>query len=460
MMAYDVKIWCVKLASPFSLGDLCQGMVMLLNFRRFLLALFVAALMVPHAAEAARHKKSRAARQPPDRFAEIVIDANTGYVFSEKNADKRLYPASLSKMMTLYLTFEALDEGSLKKNQRLSVSRRASRQEPSSLGLSEGETIRTEDCIMAVTTKSANDCAVVLAEAVGGSEPYFGSLMTAKAQQLGMRNTHFVNASGLFNSMQYSSARDMAILAQALIRDHPRHYHYFGLRAFSYKGDTFLNHNKLMNSYRGMDGLKTGYVYASGYNLAASAVRNGTRLIGVVFGGRTAVSRNNAMAQLLNQAFNEVNSGPRVAATRTQQVQLPGTATPSPRPVLAENDTARLNPAAGLHIDQGDTSDTGIPVAALQPQLLNTTPLAEQSQPGGAWAIQVGAFSSHSASRKALMFARSNLNGVIPTATDSIAPLMTQRGMIYRARLSGLGRDTATAACRVLKGHCLVLAVE
>lgn len=440
---------------------------MLLNLRRFFLISLIAALLIPaHSAQAARHKK-HTSRPVVDRFAEIVIDANTGYVFSEKNADKRLYPASLTKMMTLYLTFDALERGTLSKNQRLTVSKHASRQEPSSLALAEGETIRVEDCILGVATKSANDCAVVLAEGIGGSEPRFAAIMTAKARQLGMRNTNFVNASGLFNPLQYSSARDMAILSQALLQDHPRYYRYFSTASFTYHGETHLNHNKLMATYRGMDGLKTGYVYASGYNLAASAVRNNTRLIGVIFGGRTAMSRNKAMAQLLDQAFEDSRGAPRVAAARTQQVQLAAMGTPTARPPVDEEaPEAGAQPlsAPGLTVDQGDTdiNEPATPVASaptalFQPQLINTTPIAAQ---GGAWAIQIGAFASQDASARALQTARMTLSGAVEGGIDSIAPLMTPRGMIYRARLSGFGRDNATAACRILKGSCLVLAVE
>ena len=456
--------------------------------QRFLVVLLATALLVPAfsitPADAARHKR-HVVHPQQDRFAEIVIEANTGYVLSERNPDKRLYPASLTKMMTLYLTFDALEQGRLSKNQRLPVSKHASLQEPSSLGLSQGETVRVEDCVLGIATKSANDCAVVLAEAIGGTEEHFAALMTAKARQLGMNGTHFLNASGLFRQGHYSTVRDMSTLAQALVRDHPRYYHVFSTETFTYKGETFPNHNKLMSSYRGMDGLKTGYVYASGYNLAASAVRNGTRLIGVIFGGQTAKSRNNAMAHLLDQSFARVSNA-RVASSLNTQQQAQKPVVPAHRPIVAPDttpevvaDNSSANAAApaapqfssmGLVVDQGDTDingedatrkdSTNSLVLAMQPQPVNPAPIVQTVSPAnGNWAIQIGAFSSHDAGEQALQVAKAALQGVINGA-DSIAPLMTPHGMIYRARLSGLARTGATQACRILKGNCVVLAVE
>ena len=470
---------------------------MFLNLRRFIVASLAVALLIPAlgitTADAARHHRKHIVHHQEDRFAEIVLEASTGYVLSERNADKRLYPASLTKMMTLYMAFDALEDGTLSKNQRLTVSRHASAQEPSSLGLSPGDTIRVEDAILSIATKSANDSAVVLAEALGGSEEHFARMMTEKASDLGMTGSHFLDASGLFRPGHYSTARDMAILSRALILNHPRYYHYFSTESFTYNGQVMPNHNHLMSSYRGMDGLKTGYVYASGYNLAASAVRNGTRLIGVIFGGRTAKSRNNAMAQLLNQSFASIGSirlAPNApAAQRPQERAAPervAQARPAPaaRPALpaqrpytpidihqsqAVADNTPL-PAAGpqfnamgLVVEQGDTALTAEdsiknnPLPPLQPQPINTTPIART--PNGNWAIQIGAFATHDTGAQALQAAKAALHGTV-SGIDSIAPLMTQQGMVYRARLSGLSRSGAQQACGILKGNCLILTVE
>jgi D-alanyl-D-alanine carboxypeptidase len=287
----------------------------------------------------------------------------------------------------------------------------------------------------------------------------------------------------------------MATLAQALLRDHAEHYHYFNTRAFTYAGNTYMNHNKLMGSYRGMDGLKTGYVYASGYNLAASAVRDGTRLIGVVFGGKTARSRNDAMEKLLDQSFTRI-SNVRVADLSVPKRKTSPSLAPVPArkpdiPAVAEvasldgafmpSAPALQFNAMGLVVEQGDT-DIGeegtVPAknfikAEFQPRPLNTTSMGSYPQKqaaavetaglsaAGNWAIQVGAYASHDAGMKAL----ERVKDILPRLSshagrDAIAPLMTNRGMIYRARLSGLARNDAAQACRILKGNCLILSVE
>lgn len=419
-----------------------------------LLAVFLVASLGISTAEAARKKKN-ASRAQPDRFAAIVIEASTGYVLSARNADKRLYPASLTKMMTLYLAFDAIEKGHLHRNQRIPVSRRAARQEPSSLGLEAGDDIRVENAILGLVTKSANDAAVAIAEAVSGSEEQFARAMTVKARQLGMNNTRFMNASGLFNRNQYSTARDMATLSRALIRDHEKHYHYFSTDTFTYGDYTYVNHNKLMNSYQGMDGIKTGYVYASGYNLAASAVRNNTRLIGVIFGGQTARSRNQAMAKLLNQSF------VRVGDIRVAELIGKGARPPVPvrRPAemetIAEVASADVDKAGVAELDQGD--------ANMNEDFSRATTRATQvasAAGGGNWAIQIGAFSSRDASLQALETARASLQRVLASAEAVTAPLMTSRGLVYRARLSGLDRTAADQACNALKGACLILTAE
>ncbi len=448
-----------------------------------------------HVARAARHHHGPAAPEP-DRYSSIVIDANTGYVLSEKDADARRYPASLSKMMTLYLVFEALENGTATKNQRLPISANAQYQEPSKLGLQEGYTIRLEDAIYGVCTRSANDAAVTLAEGIGGSEARFARMMTFKAQELGMRGTHFVNATGLHDPMQYSTARDMSILAQALIHDFPREYRYFSTPSFTYAGLVSINHNKLMQTYPGMDGIKTGYVHASGYNLVASAVHNGRRLIGVIFGGRTAVARNKAMAMLLDAGFDRLKD-PRVMALLEQREKLadarlprrrplPASAAPEPASAPANTNTRTQMPYNALPQSQegegdvNEASDTrALPadaaaIAQFQPAPLNTAAVSQQpGQPrlalaspppqpvAGTWAIQIGAYSSHDASMMALRNAKEQLP-VRLTASSRymIVPLMTNRGMIYRARMGGLDRDQAAAACKVLQGSCVVLAIQ
>lgn len=236
------------------------------------------------------------------------MDAETGQILSQSNPDKKLYPASLTKVMTLVLTFEALENGTLTLRDRVPMSRRAVNMSPSKIGLPVGASMRVEDAIYALVTKSANDVAVALAEKVGGTEPQFAMMMTRKAREIGMINTRFVNASGWHDPAQISTARDMAKLGRYVIYRYPQYYHYFSTKNFTFQGKSYHNHNRLMSEYQGMDGLKTGYVGASGFNLVASAKRGNKRLIGVVFGGRSAASRNAHMATLLDRGFQGIVS--------------------------------------------------------------------------------------------------------------------------------------------------------
>ncbi len=243
----------------------------------------------------------------------IIIDAGSGQILSQDNPDALNYPASLTKMMTLFLTFDALEHHRISLEQRFTVSRHASVQQPSKLGLRPGTTIALRNLILAVVTHSANDAAVVLAEGLAGSEQDFAVRMNAEARTLGMTRTNFRNASGLPDRFQYTTARDLSKLALALYRTFPREYAYFATEDFTYDGQTYANHNHLMAAFQGMDGIKTGFINASGFNLAASAARNNRRLIGVIMGGRTAESRDMEMAELLDDAFARRESAAPVA---------------------------------------------------------------------------------------------------------------------------------------------------
>ncbi|MBS0591741.1 MAG: D-alanyl-D-alanine carboxypeptidase [Proteobacteria bacterium] len=236
-------------------------------------------------------------------FATIVVDAQSGKVLEQVNADQENIPASLTKMMTLYLTFQALQRGTLKLDQALPVSAQAAREAPTKLDLRAGQSVRVRDCILGMIVKSANDAATVVAERLGGSTAGFAKQMNAQAAKLGMTGTRFGNANGLPNSENRTTARDMARLAQALYRDYPQYASMFATRQFLFRGRLVRGHNRLMARYSGMDGLKTGYTEASGFNLASTAVRGGRRLFAVVLGGRTAQARDEAMAGLLDEAF-------------------------------------------------------------------------------------------------------------------------------------------------------------
>jgi D-alanyl-D-alanine carboxypeptidase len=236
-------------------------------------------------------------------YAAVVVDATTGQIVESVNPDQQNHPASLTKMMTLYLTFQALKSGQLQIDQQMPVSAWAANKAPTKLGLLRGQTVSVQDCILGMVTKSANDAATVMAEGLGGSESRFAETMTAQARLLGMDNTHFDNASGLGDPGQMTTASDMVKLAMALYRDFPQDAHYFATREFVFRGHIVRGHNHLMDRYPGMDGLKTGFTDASGFNLASTAVRDGHRLFGVVLGSRTAAMRDQLMAQLLDDGF-------------------------------------------------------------------------------------------------------------------------------------------------------------
>lgn len=422
-------------------------------------AIFISAFLVP-----AAHAESN------PKYASIIMDANTGIILHESNADKRLYPASLTKIMTLLLTFEALEEGRLRLSDPVPISRHAASMPPSKLDLPVGSTIRVEDAIYALVTKSANDIATALGEKLGGSESHFAVMMNRKAREIGMTRTTFMNASGLHNSQQLSTARDMARMARYVINNYPRYYTYFGTRNFTYRGVSYHNHNRLMGSYKGMDGMKTGFIQPSGFNLVASARRGNQRLIGVVFGGRTASSRNAHMAALLDRGFGKMSSV-LVASAAPKSAPLPQRK-PAAGATVASLTT--INTAAGYSaaqqermrgflqnnvfqsaIGEGDYDpaesrrvETGlVAIAALRENGI-------EKEADKSWSIQVGAFSSRAKTDKALQHAQKKLPAEFRQADAIIVPLKTKKGWLFRGRLHGYDRESAARACNYLK-DCL-----
>jgi len=252
----------------------------------------------------------------PKKDAALIIDGATGKVLYARNAEALRHPASLTKMMTAYLLFEALKAGKLTLQTPLPVSAHAARQKPTKLNLRKGETISVDTAIRALVIRSANDVAVVVAEALGGTEGNFALRMTAKARELGMPDTNFHNASGLPDPLQITTAKDMATLGRRLAYDFPQYYHYFALPGFTYKGNWYTSHNNLIGRYDGADGMKTGYTNASGFNLVSSVVRQNNHLIAVVLGGRTAIRRDLEMIRLLDQTFTQIAASPTLVASR------------------------------------------------------------------------------------------------------------------------------------------------
>jgi D-alanyl-D-alanine carboxypeptidase len=242
-------------------------------------------------------------------YAGLVMDAKTGKVLYSHRGDARHYPASLTKMMTLYLLFEAIDAGKVSKKTRIRMSKYAAAKQPSKLGVGAGGSVSAEQAILSLVTKSANDVAAAIAEHLGGTESGFANMMTQKARQLGMDETTFKNASGLPNTGQVTTARDMALLGIAMREHFPHHYHYFSTRSFTYGKMTMGNHNRLLGQIRGVDGIKTGYIRASGYNLVSSVETGGRSIVAVVLGGRTGKSRNAQMIKLINEYLPKASRG-------------------------------------------------------------------------------------------------------------------------------------------------------
>jgi D-alanyl-D-alanine carboxypeptidase len=252
-----------------------------------------------HGAQEARHSKHESAPAPP--YAAIVLDANSGRTLHADQPDELRHPASLTKIMTLYLLFERLDAGKIRLDSQLPVSEHASIQAPTKLGLKPGQSLEVEDAIRGMVTKSANDAAVAVAEALGGGEREFADMMTAKAHALGMSRTIYHNASGLPNDEQVTTARDQALLGRAIAERFPRYYQYFATPSFTYRGQTMRNHNQLLGHVEGMDGIKTGYTQASGFNLVASVRRDNRHIVSVVMGGTSAGSRDARMRSLIEE---------------------------------------------------------------------------------------------------------------------------------------------------------------
>ncbi len=310
--------------------------------------------------------------------ASIVVDANSGAVMQESNADSPRHPASLTKVMTLYLLFERLEAGKIKLTTDLPVSAHAAAQAPSTLGLKPGESIKVETAIRAIVTKSANDVAVIVAEALGGDEPSFAQMMTAKARALGMRGTTYRNASGLPDDQQITTARDQAILGRAIQDRFPTYYRYFATRTFEFRGNSMRNHNHLLGTVDGVDGIKTGYIHDSGFNIVTSVRRNGRHLIAVVFGGRTASARDARVLSLIN---NNINIA---AAKRTAPPLLEGWETAEARAKTnkSEQIAAAAPRAAASPVSQivatpatRDAAPTTPPVAQNAPEPGSSEPI-------------------------------------------------------------------------------------
>ena len=360
------------------------------------------------------------------KYASFIINENTKRIYHNANADTRNYPASLTKIMTLYLVFDALKSKKILMNTKFKVSKRATRQPPSKLNLSSGSKITVRNAILALVTKSANDVATVIAENLGKSERNFARLMTKKAKKLGMTRTTFRNASGLPNRGQLSTARDMATLGIAIRKNHPNFFKLFKTKSFVYKGIKYSNHNNLLGSYYGTDGIKTGYTNASGFNLVASVERNGQRIIGVVFGGKKARSRDKHMIKLLNKHFKTNSSKPLVRIAKPSEL-------PKKRPEIL--------------IVEKNIKNFKIPPKVISRITLNNV--------DDDWFIQIGAFknrlNAHKAARNARNIVPEQL-GNLPASLSKITKSSTNNNLQYlwRVRFVELAENQARSVCAEL----------
>ncbi|MCA3359635.1 MAG: D-alanyl-D-alanine carboxypeptidase [Roseomonas sp.] len=279
------------------------------------------------------------------RYSAIVMEARTGTVLIDAGADEPRYPASLTKMMTLYMVFEALRDGKTQLNSRVIMSEEAASRPPSKLGIPPGGGLTVEQAILALVAKSANDVAAALGEHIGGTEERFAQMMTMRARSLGMTQTRFRNASGLPDWEQVTTARDMATLGRRLFTDFPNRYHYFGTVHFAWGRAQIRNHNRMLGDYDGADGIKTGFINASGFNIVTSAQRDGVRLVGATFGGSSWVERDRHMGALLDQGFARMGVAPRAPSSVMAAAAAPPRSAPAARPVERANSrVAQLAP--------------------------------------------------------------------------------------------------------------------
>lgn len=412
------------------------------------------------------------ASQAAAKDAAIVIDANTGKTLYSSNANSRRYPASLTKMMTLYLTFEALSKGKISKSSQVPFSANAAAEPPTKLGVRKGGSITVETAILSMVTKSANDSSTALAELLGGSEANFARMMTAKARSLGMANTVFRNAHGLPNPGQFTTARDMATLGIALREHYPQYYSYFAQRSFMYGRQRINGHNRLLGRIKGVDGIKTGYTRASGFNLVSSVSADGRKLVAVVMGGKSGASRDNEMARLINAHLPKASkrgggalvarSDDDTASQAIAKVVLPRHDAPTPdaKPKTVEAIVASTAPIPS----QGPRPK--LPVAAEAPEpsevpfaqayagpepAQQVDPVNTASLPTG-WVVQVASSPSKTEAEAALDKTSSQARAILASASGYTVPFRKGGVTYFRARFGGFETQTAALrACSALK---------
>jgi D-alanyl-D-alanine carboxypeptidase len=467
--------------------------------RRLVLSVVAAAIALTCAAAPAEAKvrhKHTGGRLPSflqftsqPKYAAIVVDAKTGEVLFEQSPDAHRYPASITKVMTMYLTFEALNDGRLSFDDRIVVSPHAAAQAPSKVGIRQGGTISVRDAMNAIAVKSANDMAVAMAEKLGGTEGHFAEMMTAKAKTLGMQNTQYVNASGLPDNRQLTTARDISILSRAVLRDFPQYYSFFSLRQFAWNGQVTRNHNHLLGQMPGVDGIKTGFTNASGFNLAASAMRDNRRLIAVVLGGSSTAARDNHVEDLLDAGFTVMKkreAGQLTTIAQNLHEPVPAGAVERPPVEQGDGDQPQMHivvdgkaPAVKaksaapdcvmkkvrVHhklvrrcvapaVAKGKDADAAPKKGKAQTAKADA---AGGAQTGGDWQVQLGAYKNSAQARAQL----AKMNAKFASALSaSEGGHVEHASGNYRVRFAGLSANEAKDACANIKAQgqvCMAL---
>lgn len=428
------------------------------------------------------------------KYAGIVVDAKTGKTLYSYKADSYRYPASLTKMMTLYMLFEQMEKGRVSKRTRIRISKHAASMQPSKLGIRVGGSLSAEQAIYALVTKSANDVAAAVGEHIGGTEYNFGKLMTNKARSIGMSRTTFKNASGLPNSKQVTTARDMATLGIAMREHYPKYFKYFKTRSFKYGKRVYGNHNRLLGKVRGVDGIKTGYTRASGFNLVSSVYDRKRSIVGVVMGGKSGSSRNQQMTNLIGKYIGKASTGrDRIVVAKGRPstafasiFKRPKNAPfPQKRPTMvtayagasaiggygAGQDTLALPTSLiPVPIASPITKTDPIVTAAIQSRIHNShtnnntksaTTNVKQLAPTAGWQIQIGAVPTQNAASDMLEAARKYSPRTLGKVKNYTMSVDKNGTTLYRARFAGFAsKKSAWAACANLKKKygCLALA--
>ena len=378
----------------------------------------------------------------------IMIDAENGDVMYEMNADERRYPASLTKLMTLYITFNALENNHIKLTDKLKVSRTAAGRSPSKLGVRAGETITVKDAIMAVIVKSANDCATVLAEHFAPTEADFAVLMTNTAHKLGMSHTTFKNASGLPNTQQKTTARDMAVLAMAVYHHFPQYYKWFSAKSFQYKGRTIGGHNYILKTFAGADGMKTGYTAASGYNIITSAKRSGKRVIAVTMGHNSVGERDKKVSRMMDKGLTHMQKGEINVAMLTNEINGKASAAPkATRLASVQKKTPAKTQAVRLAKAQSKPAAKATKIAS--------------ASSNGRYAVQVGSFSDYQRARNYALTVKNKLAKNYAVHDIKVEKVQAESKTVYRSKVIGLAKNDANTICRNMKRSnqaCLVTA--